>query len=262
MHKLLEDIREIIDKSMALHLPDVKISDLEKNGAIFYMNGNNGTEFDWYVNDKLPAFMVFYDDEDNLGAVKLLLHNNGEVEIYLYDENGKKLIKRGYTHISANETELLTLAAILKNQADDQRIWGADIESINTDIEISNTVLNEFKGCQQDYAAMKNRRNILNLTAYVSKKITEEGWKIGYMERNEPCNEEDSGWFFASGTEEEDYFSDCKNIELVCVGTVWQQLDSDIFPHIDMPIGAKLIRISEDKFEIDKNDKEIYVVKQ
>ncbi len=262
MHKILKDIRAIIDESMALHLPHVKTSDLEKNGAIFYMNGNNGTEFDWYVNERLPAFMTFYNDEDNLGAVKLLLYNNGETEIYIYDENGKNLIKRGYTHISANKTEIFRLAGILKNQADDQRIWDADIESINTNIEISNNALDELKGCQQNYAAMKHRKNILNLTACVSKKITEEGWKVGYMERNDPCNKEDSGWFFASGIEDEGYFSDCKNIELVCVGNVWQQLDSDIFPHIDMPIGTRLIRISEDTFEVDKNDKEIYVLKR
>lgn len=56
--------------------------------------------------------------------------------------------------------------------------------------------------------------------------------------------------------------SDDRNIELISVGTVWQQLDSDIFKYIDMPIGTKLIRISSEIFEIDKNDKEIYMVKR
>ncbi|MEZ3491588.1 MAG: hypothetical protein K1W38_04595, partial [Lachnospiraceae bacterium] len=38
-------------------------------------------------------------------------------------------------------------------------------------------------------------------------------------------------------------------------------LDSDIFKYIDMPAGTRLIRISPDAFEADKNDKEIYMMK-
>jgi len=43
---------------------------------------------------------------------------------------------------------------------------------------------------------------------------------------------------------------------------VWQRLDSDIFKYIDMPTVTKLIRISSNEFEIDKNDKEIYMQKR
>ncbi len=53
---------------------------------------NSSTEFDWYVNDKLPLFMVFYNDEANLGAIKLLLYSDGRVIVYIvyiYDEKGK-----------------------------------------------------------------------------------------------------------------------------------------------------------------------------
>ena len=48
------------------HLPEVSMSDLEDNGAVYYMNGKNGTEFDWYVNEKVSDFMMFYNDEDNI----------------------------------------------------------------------------------------------------------------------------------------------------------------------------------------------------
>ena len=71
MHKVLSEIKEIINKSIYEHLPDVQSSDLEENGNIYYMNGKNGTEFDWYVNEHISDFMVFYNDEKNLGAVKL-----------------------------------------------------------------------------------------------------------------------------------------------------------------------------------------------
>ena len=109
---------------------------------------------------------------------------------------------------------------------------------------------------------MKNRMNICRLYAIVSKRITEDGWKVGYMERTEPHDEDDSGWFFASGDEGDEYFSNPENLSLLAVGTVWQQLDEDIFKYIDMPAGTKLIRISSNEFEIDKNNKEIYMAKR
>lgn len=262
MNRILNKIKEAIESNMELHLPHVKNSDLENDGAIYYMNGKDGTEFDWYVNDKLPPFMVFYNDEANLGAIKLLLYNDGGIVVYIYDEKGKKLIKEINTYLDVNETDVFELAVILKNEADDNNIWGAGIESINTDIEVNDEKINEFKANKKIYNAIKNKKIILNLKSCVSKKITEEGWKVGYMERNEPFNEGDSGWSFFAGNENDEYTSDYRNIELISVGNVWQQLDSDIFKYIDMPIGTKLIRISQEAFEIDKNDKEIYMIKR
>ena len=262
MNRILNRIKETISSNMEVYLPHVKTSDLEKDGAIYYMNGRDGTEFDWYVNSKLSPFMVFYDDEDNLGAIKLLLYRDGSIVVYIYDEKGKKLIKEVHTHLEVNETDIFELAVILRNEADDNNIWGADIENINTDLEVNDERINEFKENKKNYDPMINKRIILNLYSYVSKKIIEEGWKVGYMERNEPFREEDSGWSFFAGNENDEYTSDPRNVELVRVGNVWQQLDPDIFKYIDMPIGTKLIRISPEDFEIDKNDKKIYMVKR
>lgn len=122
---------------MKLYLPHVETSDLENDGAIYYMNGKDGTEFDWYVNDKLPPFMVFYNDEANLGAIKLLVYNDGAAVAYIFDENGKRLIKEAKTYLDAAQTDILDLAIILKTEADDNKIWGADIESIDTDIRVN-----------------------------------------------------------------------------------------------------------------------------
>jgi len=262
MNRILKEIKKIIDSNIELYLPHVKISDLENDGEIYYMNGKDGTEFDWYVNDKLPPFMVFYNDEANLGAVKLLLYNDGGIVVYIYDEKGKKLIKEVNTNLDANKTDIFELAVILRNEADDKSIWGAGIESINTDILVNDEKINEFKENKNNYNAIKNKKIILNLKSYVTKKITEEGWKVGYMERNKPSNEEDSGWAFFAGNEDDKYMSDYRNIELINVGNVWQQFDSDILKYIDMPIGTRLIRTSSETFEIDKNDKEIYMVKR
>lgn len=262
MNRILNEIRKIIDENMALYLPHVKSGDLENEGAIFYMNAQNGTEFDWFVNDRFPFFMVFYNDKDNLGAVKLTLYHTGEVQLYLYDEKGKKLAKTVEKHLDIDRTDMLKLAAVLTFEADDKKIWDGNIKNIHVDIEITDDELNEFSGKQKNHVVMKNRMNICNLSAVVSKRITEEGWKVGYMERGEPRDKDDSGWFFASGNEDDRYLSDPDNLMLLAVGMVWQQLDRDIFKYIDMPAGTELIRISPNEFEIDKNDKEIYMAKR
>lgn len=262
MNGILSKIKEMIDNNLKSYLPHVKTGDLENNGAVYYMNGRDGTEFDWYVNDKLPPFMVFYNDEKNLGAVKFLLYNDRNVEMYLYDENGEKLIKEVRTCLEVNETDLFELAVILRNEADDKRIWGADIERINTDIAVTDEMTQEFKGNRDNYTAIKSKKILLNLKAIVSKRITDEGWKVGYMERNNPHDEDDSGWVFFAGNESREYTLDYRNMALINIGTVCQLFDPNIFKYVDMPIGTKLIRISSDTFEPDHNDREIFMEKR
>lgn len=110
---------------------------------------------------------------------------------------------------------------------------------------------------------MKNRMNICRLLAVVSKRIAEDGWKVGYMERNKSRDsEKDSGWFFACGNEDNEYLSNAENLMLLPVGAVWQRFDRDIFKYIDMPVGTRLIRVSPNEFEEDKNDREIYTMKR
>lgn len=262
MNSILIEIRKIIEKNVELYLPQVKNSDLEGDGAVFYMNGRDGTEFDWHVNGKLPPFMVFYNDKENMGAVKLMLYKDGTVVLCLYDDNGKTLLKEVHDHIESDESDLFELAVILRNQADDKRIWGADIEKINTDLKAEQAMIDEFRDNRKNYDTIKNILTIMNLKALVSKKVAEEGWKVGYMERYEPHNEGDSGWAFFAGNEDENYNLNVNNIVLADVGDVCQYFDPDIFKYIGMPVGTKLIRISPEAFEADTNEKEIFMVKR
>ena len=125
MHRILEQVCAIAERERAEWLPEVTPQQLEQDGAVFYMNSQNGTEFDWYVNDRLPSFMVFYNDEANLGAVKLHLNRNGTVSVYLYGEQGARLQKQETLPAEYTEEELLGLAVQLRQAADDQRRWDA-----------------------------------------------------------------------------------------------------------------------------------------
>lgn len=258
MNRILNEIKEIIKKNLNEYLPEVKSSDLEDNGTVYYMNGKNGTEFDWYVNEYLPSFMIFYNDEQNLGAVKLSIYTDGGVVVYIYGDKGNKVIKEIQTSIEAAENELFNLAVILKSEADDKSFWDASIDKINTDVEINDEQITEFQDSKQYMEPTINRMNLLNKMAYLSKKVSEEGWKVGYMCRDEAMNENDSGWQFLAGNEDEEYSNDYKNCILVHVRDVYQ-LDPDIWNYIDNPVGTELIRISSNEFEIDKRDKEIFV---
>lgn len=261
MNRILNEIKKVIKQNINEYLPEVKLSDLEENGAVYYMNGKNGTEFDWYVNEHLPSFMVFYNDEQNLGAVKLLVYSDGVVALYIYGDKGNAVVKEVKTSIEVAENELFSLAVILKSEADDKRAWDANIDKINTDVEIDDEKITEFQEAEKYMEPTKNRMKLLNKVAYLSKRVLDDGWKVGYMYRAEALDENDSGWSFMAGNEDDEYINDCTNIALVRIQDVYQ-LEPDIWNYIDNPVGTGIIRISSNEFEIDNEDKEIYTEKR
>jgi len=261
MNKILNEIKIIIKENISKYLPEVKTSDLEGNGEIYYMNGDNGTEFEWYVNEHLPYFMVFYNDEQNLGALKLSVYNDGGILLYIYGDKGNKFIKEIKTSIDVTKDEIFKLAVMLKYEADDCKIWDASIDTIKTDGKIIDEKIVKFKEAEEHLKPIKNKMKLFNKTACVSNKILEEGWKVGYMYREELSNETDSGWNFMAGNEDEDYTSNYNNFKILSLYEVYE-LDKNIWDYIDSPIGTKFIRISSNEFEIDKNNKEIYMEKR
>lgn len=107
MNRILIELKKNMKECLEKYVSDILPDDLEDRGAIFYMNGKNGTEFDWYVNDKVSDFMIFYNDKDNLGAVKATIYNNGELLIYVYGEQGKNVVQRVQTNLDVTTDEVL-----------------------------------------------------------------------------------------------------------------------------------------------------------
>lgn len=248
MNILLERIKTIVSANLCFSLPQVKTSDLEDEGAIFCMNGNNGVEFEWYVNEKLPDFMVFYDDDEKLGAVKLTVYTDGNVLLYLYKDHGKNIAEEIQTIISVPKEELLEFAVALKKLEDKESVFDPNIDSIANLPDVSDEEKKEFLEHRKFFEEMIERKKIIGQFAYVSKKVIEEGCKIGFMERDEPVNENDSGWMFMAGDEDEEYTNDADNIKLLSVGYVWQNIDKAIWKYITEPVGSSLVRVSEDEF--------------
>lgn len=142
MNSTLIKISKHIKNNLERFLPEIKLSDLEENGKIYYMNGDDGTIFDWELNERLCEFMMFYDDKTNLGAVKTLVYADGEIVTYLYKNKTNSPFKEIKDNIT--KEEVFELAISLYESADKLGIFDKAIEDMNTDIEITSKLKEEF----------------------------------------------------------------------------------------------------------------------
>jgi len=100
-----------------------------------------------------------------------------------------------------------------------------------------------------------SKEQIINLaTGYggclASDKITVDGDEVGFMYREEPCFDEDSGWRFLAGTEDEEYMDNPDNTAIYDVNTI-ANYDRAIIAYLHLPVGLELQRIEgTDEFEI------------
>lgn len=96
----------------------------------------------------------------------------------------------------------------------------------------------------------------------VSDRITKEGWKVGFMYRDEPMpGNPDSGWRFFKGDEDEEYSNNSNNHHVFSLNTICNY-DYDIIPYLHSPVGTYLIRTEDGNFIEDNGTKEIYMIKQ
>lgn len=86
-------------------------------------------------------------------------------------------------------------------------------------------------------------------SCFASDKITVDGLLIGYMYRDNPDFEEDSGWKFFSGTEDQEYVDNPDNLAIYDVNTI-ANYDPSIIPFIEFPVGSELEKKKNNKFEL------------
>lgn len=67
-----------------------------------------------------------------------------------------------------------------------------------------------------------------------SDRITVAGQRVGFMYREPPRDEVDSGWAFFSGEETQEYADDPSNFAVYDVNTI-ANYDPGIIPHLDAP---------------------------
>lgn len=79
---------------------------------------------------------------------------------------------------------------------------------------------------------------------FATDKITVEGHKVGYMYRNDPSDDRDSGWVFMAGQETQEYMDDPANTGIFDVNTIANH-DPTIIAFLDAPVGSALMRDPE-----------------
>jgi hypothetical protein len=74
--------------------------------------------------------------------------------------------------------------------------------------------------------------------------ITVDGNRVGFMYREDPDNEIDSGWRFFAGTESQEYADEPDNFAIYDVNTI-ANYDPDIIPFLESPMGSAFARNSK-----------------
>lgn len=76
---------------------------------------------------------------------------------------------------------------------------------------------------------------------FVTRRILDEGARVGYLYREAPDRDEDSGWRFMAGDESQAYMDDADNLALVSLGALLS-LDDSFVELLDAPEGAQFER--------------------
>jgi hypothetical protein len=85
---------------------------------------------------------------------------------------------------------------------------------------------------------------------FVTDRIAVDGAPVGFMYREEPRFEDDSGWRFLAGDESEAYLEEAEHHGVCDVSDVAEH-NPCILPYLGAPTGTELVRREgEDTFEI------------
>jgi hypothetical protein len=76
-----------------------------------------------------------------------------------------------------------------------------------------------------------------------SDRIIVDGRPLGWMYREKPDNDRDSGWRFFAGDESEEYTEEAANFALYDVNTI-ANYEPAIVPLLNAPIGSAYVRDS------------------
>ncbi|MFC4160496.1 immunity protein Imm33 domain-containing protein [Chitinimonas lacunae] len=104
-----------------------------------------------------------------------------------------------------------------------------DIHIINTDHDDHDNVVNHYL-----------------LRCYVTKRVLQDGARVGYLYREAPEQDNDSGWRIMAGDESQAYMDDDQNVAYVSLGAVLNRDDAFV-DLLEAEIGAEFER-HEDRF--------------
>ena len=126
--------------------PLIADEDLHSKGAIFYMNGNDGTDFDWNANDHTSEFYMYHENE--IGFIKLYVNKGDTYTAYVFP-NGE-MSSTETIRGNLNKGDSLYLAALLYRKADREYIYDAVIDEIDFSYEPYEWEMQEMNGTWEE----------------------------------------------------------------------------------------------------------------
>lgn len=135
----ISDIKSFIENLKVKY--DLKAEDLYNNGAIYYMNANDGTDFDYQANGRTCEFFVFFKDE--VGAIKCFVDED-DICAYVYDKEDAWDSSKSKYETTSSKFDLYSLCRYLQGSFDDKNKY---------DTEVTNWTLTEssyFKNDDED----------------------------------------------------------------------------------------------------------------
>jgi len=79
-----------------------------------------------------------------------------------------------------------------------------------------------------------------------TKRLVDNRLKVRFMYRDQPFNNQDSGWRFSAGDETDEYVNDPENSGIYDIKTILE-IDPDIKPYLDNPPYSAFERYSTNK---------------
>lgn len=116
-------VKDFIDE--IIEIEKINREDLYKNGAVYYMNGNDGTDFDLQCNGRACEFYVFWKNES--GAIKVYIEKNGLNAYCYYDKNDAFNPSKIHTHQRIKGLNLVGICEHLYGTFDKKDIWDAEV---------------------------------------------------------------------------------------------------------------------------------------
>ena len=131
-YKFKEQIERVINIAREKY-PSITNDMLYTNGSIYYMNGNDGTDFDWNCNDRLCEFYVFHKNE--MGFIKVCVNRNNSINVYIYEDGGIEPTYKFKEELKELESE--DFAIIMNRIADKENLWDQPIDKLDWNIDMT-----------------------------------------------------------------------------------------------------------------------------
>lgn len=111
-----------------------------------------------------------------------------------------------------------------------------------TDLQAGDLI--EFRSCHIINTEHDDNENLVERyikRCYVTNRVLRDGAKVGYLYREAPDREDDSGWRITANDESDEYMDDASNCAYVSLGAVLSNDDSFI-ALLDYPEGSAFVR--------------------